>query len=436
MPLVEKRRVLKVDNWYSRAVSYDAATSNQSTGLGGVEYPPGNDSSLNIPVYSTQITRSEGHNWPAGRGVWDNGGPFESVKTTYNRLSPDRVAHYWWWSSGLFNHRYGTEVPAQAFLPTPFQGTSHTLETAGNWVSQPFGGPSNLDLVGSRFVTETIPTSPPLSASVSLAELFREGLPSMLGAALSLRSKVDFFRSLGSEYLNVEFGWKPIVSDVKAACKAIMESEDTMNRLVANSGKDLERKRLHPPERIAGTESITFAPSGMYTHIGWNSPPRYTTFTTAVRQQWFSGSYTYYIPKSSLEGISGIATRARLLYGLEITPEVLWNLAPWSWLVDWFANVGDLMHNVSAFQSDGLVLRHGYVMETTSLHVRRQNSVSPIHGSGEMDHSTLVADEFHGTWKRRAKATPYGFGLNSSAFTNRQWAILGALGMTLAPRKV
>jgi hypothetical protein len=36
--------------------------------------------------------------------------------------------------------------------------------------------------------------------------------------------------------------------------------------------------------------------------------------------------------------------------------------------------------------------------------------------------------------KERWKATPYGFGLNMAGFTDQQWAILAALGMTKSPR--
>jgi len=36
--------------------------------------------------------------------------------------------------------------------------------------------------------------------------------------------------------------------------------------------------------------------------------------------------------------------------------------------------------------------------------------------------------------KKRVKATPYGFGLDTDAFTPRQWAILGSLGISRGSR--
>jgi hypothetical protein len=251
----------------------------------------------------------------------------------------------------------------------------------------------------------------------------------MFGAALDIRNKVAFFRSLGPEYLNYEFGWKPLVSSFLDAAKAVTESEKILTNLAKHSGKELRRHRLLPMVRETDIQvqdgiNPTWMPGS------WISPAaRLSTTTTTTRKQSFSGCYTYHYDPGQMNEVSRIATQARLLYGLELTPEVLWNLAPWSWLVDWFANVGPLLHNVSSFQSDGLVMKYGYVMEEVTRTIRRSNRANVFIGS----HPSTVVDEFHGTWKRREQASPYGFGLNSIDFTNRQWAILGALGLTLAP---
>lgn len=118
---------------------------------------------------------------------------------------------------------------------------------------------------------------------------------------------------------------------------------------------------------------------------------------------------------------------ANKLLGTRLTPEVLWNLAPWSWAADWITNTGDVLHNISMFAQDGLVLRYGYVMEETiiertwTLHgVGFKSSPGPYNFS-----STLR--EIH---KVRRKATPFGFGVSEEAFTPRQYSILAALGMS------
>jgi hypothetical protein len=286
--------------------------------------------------------------------------------------------------------------------------------------------------LGTKFISETIPTNPSVDGAVALAELFREGIPSMIGSAF-LKDRASFFRSVGSEYLNVEFGWKPLVKDLRDSFKAILESQKTIENLVKNSGRELRRERLHPPERVVGEEYHGDIPvSALPMNTIWTSTPRYYQRTTAVRQQWFSGEYTYYVDPAILDGIEGIAAKARYSLGLRITPDVLWNLAPWSWLVDWFLNVGPILSNLSAFSQDGLVLRRGYVMENVTKSIYCESRAVPWEWVN--NHSEFVACSWNGTAKRRAKATPYGFGLNTDMFSNRQWAILGALGITRAPR--
>jgi len=362
----------------------------------------------------------------------DIGGPFDTVKLRHAVVPRDGKAEYSTKLSGsLWEEGSSDYVTTFGTPPLPFRGIASDADAFG-WPSSNLGN-SDLKVAGTNFISQTIPTNPIVDGSVSLAELFREGLPSMIGSTL-LKDRASFFRNLGSEYLNLEFGWKPLISDLKSASKAISDSYEILKQLEKYSGKDLRRQRILPPERhLIVTRNNSQYP-GWMNNVAWTSPPEYSTSDTTTRQQWFSGCYKYYYEPSRMTELGRINTQARLLYGLEITPEVLWNLAPWSWLVDWFANVGPLLSNVSSFQQDGLVMKYGYVMETTTREYRRTVSVSGPK-AGTICQSP-VTDAFSGIRKRREQASPYGFGLNSSAFTNRQWAILGALGITRIPKSL
>jgi hypothetical protein len=291
---------------------------------------------------------------------------------------------------------------------------------------------ADIELLGTKMISNSIPTNPVVDGSVGLAELFREGIPSMIGSSL-LKSKVGFLRGLGSEYLNFEFGWKPLVSDVKNAAKAIVESETILAQLARDSGKNVRRRRhIQPTIETDVVINSVGQPRGAV-DARWHGPSWSRTTDKYRRDTWFSGCYTWHYDPGSLNKVSEIATKARLLYGLQLTPEVLWNLAPWSWLVDWFTNVGPLLHNVSAFQNDQLVLRYGYVMDRHQRNIAVVANTNPAKGSSLPD---LYNERYQVDWKRRVKATPYGFGVASSSFTIRQWAILGALGITRAPRQL
>jgi hypothetical protein len=125
------------------------------------------------------------------------------------------------------------------------------------------------------------------------------------------------------------------------------------------------------------------------------------------------------------------AAEARKLYGVELTPATVWNLAPWSWAVDWEGNVGDVLHNVSRFAQDGLVMRYGYIMQskiattTYSLAYEGRFKSAP-----QQDLQLTIISQS----KVRRRATPFGFGFDMTALSGRQSAILGALGISRGPR--
>jgi len=121
------------------------------------------------------------------------------------------------------------------------------------------------------------------------------------------------------------------------------------------------------------------------------------------------------------------ATRAIDVLGLDLDLEVLWNAAPWSWAVDWFSNTGDLIHNMNRWSTDGLVLKYGYIMEHSVVRDKYTfvgpTGMKPV--STYPPSVTLVTET-----KIRRRATPFGFGLTLSGFTNQQKAIVAALGIS------
>ena len=421
--LVEKRRLLKSKSYLMTVVQNNLDFKGNVVGTTTVDTP--------YPLYSWQVTRSEGHRWPPKKERYpeDIGGPFETVKSTFNTSYHNDTF------SGTVNHTLRRDEYSGQVVLAPLGSDIHALFKIAEPTFEEMAVaacPNALrrtDLLakGSILVGRAIPTNPVVDGSVGLAELFREGIPSMIGSTL-LRNKVGFLRGLGSEYLNYEFGWKPLVSDVKNAAKAIVESERIINQLVRDSGKMVHRRRHFLPIHEVSVSVSNTAGYPYNTNIAnWWNTPWWRTTDIYTRDTWFSGVFTFEYDPGSLSEISRIATQARLLYGLQLTPEVLWNLAPWSWLVDWFANVGPLLHNVSAFQNDQLVMRYGYVMDR---HRRSYNLVSDVTGKNGNKLPRLYHDVYQLDWKRRAEATPYGFGVASESFTIRQWAILSALGIT------
>jgi hypothetical protein len=147
------------------------------------------------------------------------------------------------------------------------------------------------------------------------------------------------------------------------------------------------------------------------------------------RDVWFSGAFQYYMPSgdSTWDHVMQRGQEAQRLFGIDISPDVLWNLQPWSWLADWHWNIGQVISNVSALHSDGLVLRYGYLMVRTTVEHTATLTCGVTPGGYNIG---PVSTTWVSTTKERIQATPYGFGLNASQFTERQKAILAAIAVT------
>ena len=387
-----------------------------------------------MPVHyarTRQVTTDEVHEWPArkkGRVPYDVGGPFESTKVSAS-ADWDMTRSYTLGESGPFGELYRGYV-----LPNFVQQDWDRLNPESDealysyWADAHASG--YLEGLGAKAISQTIPTNPHADTAVGVAELMREGLPKLIGTA-ALEARSGFFRSLGSEYLNFEFGWKPFVSDLLDIASSIDESEKLLAQLARDSGKNVRRRMSFPVTReIEYYERYTLPLSG----ASWNllSQAGSTQVERTYHSSWFSGCYTYHYDPASLSEASRIATQARILLGVRLDPEVLWNLTPWSWLVDWFVNIGPVLHNLSAFGQDGLVLRYGYLMHH---HTRRSEQTHRgvyLPKGGDFPTGNLTST-FRLESKRRIRASPFGFGVTVGSFTLRQWAILAALGITKTP---
>jgi len=209
-----------------------------------------------------------------------------------------------------------------------------------------------------------------------------------------------------------------------------------MEQALRDSGRVVRRRYSFPPissidETV--TEGLSAAKvAGSDRSSLYNDAELFKGRVTRIREttkaQWFSGAFTYHLPDYG-SGLLGQARQANQLLGLSVTPEVMWNLTPWSWAVDWFSNVGDVIHNVQQMASNGLVLRYGYIMEHSI--VSDTYMFSGPTGFKSSGVNPLVVKVVTET-KLRRKATPFGFGLSLGGLSFAQKAILAALGMSRA----
>jgi len=297
-----------------------------------------------------------------------------------------------------------------------------------NWGPLP-GVMSDLDSLslGATAIARTLPNSPQFSLANAIGELRQDGIPSVPGVT-AWRSRTKLAKSAGEEYLNVDFGWKPLVRDIRGFAHAVKTSHATLERFRNGSDTDIHRRYSFPTEDFTGN---------MYTGVNGVGPIRFVPQTTnppgfasrsVHKTTTFSGTYRYHIPMGPglPDKLRRYASYADKLLGVDLSPSTLWELEPWSWAVDWFTNMGDVMKNISLLGKDGLVLRYGYitcrVIDTVTYTVPEFTIGSdPRKYSASL---TIVRKNL-----KRRKATPYGFGFNLATLSARQDATLAALGL-------
>lgn len=183
-------------------------------------------------------------------------------------------------------------------------------------------------------VNRTNPSQPISDVPVNALEA-ASGVQRLHDAGTKLRRSI---RAAGSSYLSYQFSIRPLVAD-------------TIKMLVA---QDVLRQRILQVERLVGKKGLRRTVS----HGKWSSQVHnpsvlvqstYDTINvrmltrtivearTHVRWVWDRGSGIRPTPEE-------IRMRLiRALRGGTLDFHSLWELLPWTWLIDWFGNVGDVL---------------------------------------------------------------------------------------------
>lgn len=388
----------------------------------GALKPPGAGAQYNAPESylgtGVQSLMSTGHPVSRlGKGQ-DIGGPFVTQRQDYG--GGDQNFHLYRPLAPTGYHYKGVQTIKASFNSAHFPDALASSD-------------SDLNQKGATAIARCEPTNPAFSTSTFLGEVLREGVPKMIGQG-TFESKGRYFHSLGDEYLNVQFGWAPFKRDVEKFLHAVTHSTEVLRQYRRDSGKNIRRRYVFPsdtPEsktvELSDSYPAPLLPTSLY--LTGHGPGKLRYTDSSSTRTWFSGCFTYYsnFGDSQFDKMMQYYEKAQRLLGIEITPEVLWNLTPWSWAADWFTNAGDVLHNISALAFHGLVIRYGYIMETTT--VTRVYNLDDIWYTSE-PWSHGFSQTFSTTRKVRGVANPFGFGVKMEDLSPYQISILAALGIS------
>lgn len=340
-------------------------------------------------------------------------------------------------NTGAANYKYvGGFWPSFKLTDVNSLWTASNLQGAIASETHQFNATGDISTYGATGWNKARPGNPTADLGVFLGEL--RDVPRMLKGTASFFHSL--WRSMGGSpsgfgpkkvadaWLNTQFGWKPFISDLRKFYQTYVNLDQKINQIKADNGKWIRRRctvrNVNESSIIRSHATATAHRPILITQFYESAQDTgsYTLSVVSTQKVWFSGAFRYWIPD-----INSVQWRRRAiaeLYGVMPCPSLVWNLIPWSWLVDWSSNLGDIISNMSTGYADNLAAKYAFIMGTTE-----------VMGVLESTHK-LRSGHLHNVWtyplkwKKRTAASPFGFGLSEDNFTLRQWSILSALGIT------
>lgn len=305
---------------------------------------------------------------------------------------------------------------------------------------------------GASSLAAMNPAKPDFSAASSLYEL-RE-LPSQLQQATRgvieamkdayQRKFSDKRRHISSHsktaqwHLALTFGWLPILSDIRNFLEARKNLDKRLRQVIRDEGRPVRRFHLIR-EDVRMDYDYTYYHGTPYNPHLSPSLPVYAYAdsggsTTRVTQQsaertWAVAQWRYFLPPGPRDGKWTRNMRRRIMGG-RITPSALYAVLPWSWLVDYFTDVGNFIEATDNGIADLLYYDYCYVMQTSQVvnHVYATQYMRGVDGPEEVQAHYTSRQGF----KARSPGSVFGFRLQAD-LSARQLGVLGALGFSRLP---
>lgn len=283
------------------------------------------------------------------------------------------------------------------------------------------------------------PQAPGAQLGETVVSILRGDFPSLLTnlKAWTRPGRIDWTatpNTLGGGYLNSVFGWQPLIRDFQNAISVLM----TLDHLIY--GEAFRRHRVIPwSSQFSRTTMTSFAAASPYRmdgkgstliSAGWREDAKPELVTTSHLDVRLSAQLAP-IARPGLGANKYVDQAGDILQDLGLWyPALGWDLLPYSWLVDWFLHLGAAFTNASYYGSATGMTSVDYAWGTTCLRVNSQvNFPVRTYRSGAFEYQFLGSPLSTSVAKIRERATPFGFGVDLSALTSGQIAILVALGL-------
>jgi len=268
---------------------------------------------------------------------------------------------------------------------------------------------------------------------------------SWIGMGGSKTSQLMHPKSVADNFLNHHFGWVPFIKDLRQFHDVFQNSEKYISQISRDNNSWIKRTRVmqHTETSVLHSKGgITGACSPWIGAFPWNMcrsqnvpglgnvMAQWNIHEENLTHVWGTGLFKYYRPEFDLSNPDYSSQwndlqRRLLIYGARISPSNVWKSTPWTWLIDWFSNVGDHIDLLNDIAIDGVVSKYMYVMRHAVRRFVLRTQIFYWQSHINLEWSRIVD-----TKQRQRAWTPYGFNLFGKDLSAKQWAILGALGVS------
>jgi hypothetical protein len=316
----------------------------------------------------------------------------------------------------------GKDSPSEKEFSKYYSGW--TIYGPFNHVADP-GAPLSDAEIATKVLANTNPGRSTFSVPTAVGEL--KDLPGLLrqtGRFVKRFSKgpPPGPSELGGWYLGYRFGWAPLLNDFKKLVDftAMVDKRvDELNRLYDKGGLK-RRVNIYTSVKTDDDTSIHHSAIGLFIYCRIDKKTKRKVWATV---RWTPTSRPRYRDNSEQRN------EARRLVG-GINPygavETAWELLPWSWLIDWFTNIGDYIgsrnNSVPAVHSNVCIMRNF----ETEHRVSRTDSINEIEGGD----GTVI-------YETKARSVVSGPSITAGLpfLSAGQWSILGALALNRFGRR-
>lgn len=195
-----------------------------------------------------------------------------------------------------------------------------------------------------------------------------EKYASMLGRETGFHIDVllNLDQLAASAYLTFKFGWQSLVQAISQLLPSPAKVGKEVNRLVNSIGKDISfRSTRKWVEKVTSVPSFT---GNLLHNEGLDTNPTHPP-VSGFREVELRCMANIHIQFPEVD----IPTLRKELYlrkiGLWPSPSDIFDLIPWTWLIDWFSGLGQYVHLMDTIYHDNSIVNHAFMTYREVNHV-------------------------------------------------------------------